>query len=162
MKKLFALVMAVACLAFAASANAAGMIKVGGGIYFDENPIGGMISVDIPVGEGGLAISPFGEVFYKDILKLYNGGVNVIMKRPAGENAKIYFGAGGGFSKVEIDLGIVSASSSEFMADGVAGIEFSVGESMAIFAQGKWIGTFGDAEARNFAAQAGIAFSFGE
>jgi hypothetical protein len=57
-------------------------------------------------------------------------------------------------------------------------LEFGVGEKASIFAQGKWIGTFGgstnvnlagtatplsvDLSLRNFAIEAGVSFSFGE
>jgi hypothetical protein len=165
--KMFVRVLCVSCMVgsmflAAGSASAAGAFKIGGGIYFEETTPGGHISIDIPVGEGSFMISPFADLFHKSELKLYSGGVNILMKKPAGESGQIYYGVGGGFSKVEVTDQGVSVSKTEAMANGVLGFEFSVSDRAAIFLQGKYIATFGDIKARNGAVTAGIAFGFGE
>ena len=164
------------------SVSAAGSFKIGGGMFFDNSIPGGHISIDIPVGEGSFVISPFADIFHKSETKLYGGGINALIKRPAGESSQFYIGGGGGLANVKIEVSAgtatVSASKTGAMANVVAGLEFGVGEKASIFAQGKWIGTFGgstnvnlagtatplpvDLSLRNFAIEAGVSFSFGE
>jgi len=142
----------------AGSASAAGAFKIGAGMFFDNNTPGAHLSIDIPVGEGSFAISPFADIFHKSEQKIYGGGLNFLIKRPVGESSQWYAGVGGGFASVKT----LNGSSSGAMADVVVGLEFGVSEKAAIFSQGKWIGTFGGSSVRNFALQAGVSFGFGE
>ena len=154
-----AIALCVVGLLSVSPAWAGGTFRIGGGVYFDETVPGGHLSIDIPVGGGKFAISPFADIFSKDILKIYGGGVNIMLKREAGEKSTVYFGAGGGVASVDVAK---AGSKTQSMGNAVVGLEFSVGEKASIFVQGKWIGTFGDYELRNFAGQAGVSFSFGE
>jgi hypothetical protein len=182
-------VLVVGCVAgfliFAAGSADAGSFKIGGGMFFDNNIPGAHLSVDIPVGEGSFAISPFADFFHKSESKIYGGGLNALIKKPAGESSTFYFGAGGGLANVKVEASVpgatASASKTSAMANVVAGLEFGVSEKTSIFAQGKWIGTFGGSDAtanvsvagttvtvpidlqiKHFALEAGVAFSFGE
>ena len=182
-------VLVVGCVAgfliFAAGSADAGSFKIGGGMFFDNSIPGAHLSVDIPVGEGSFAISPFADIFHKSESKIYGGGLNALIRKPAGESSTFYIGAGGGLASVKVEASAggatASASKTSGMANVVAGLEFGVSEKAAIFAQGKWIGTFGgssttanvsvggttvavpiDLQIRHFALQAGVSFSFGE
>ncbi len=57
MKKIMLATVAILALS-ASSVWAQGAFRIGGGMYFDDNMPGGSIAVDIPIGEGNLAISP--------------------------------------------------------------------------------------------------------
>jgi len=132
-------------------------------MYFDDNMPGGSIAVDIPIGEGNLAISPYADAFFKSGLKFYNAGASILIKKIDGESANFYFGGGGGFARLDVSVGGLGGALNGFAANGIAGVEFAAGESMNIFVQGKYIIAFGDLDGvRNFAAQAGISIPFGE
>jgi len=187
MKQFFGFLMVVCCV-FTLTADAraeGGTFKIGGGMFFDNNIPGGNLSLDFPIGEGKLALSPFVDVFYKSESKLYDGGLNLLWNFGSGDSGNFYLGAGAGVGYVDIGVGVpgasVSASKTQFAADVVAGFSFGSSESLSFYAQGKWIGVFGggssnatvniaglgtttvpvDLELRNFAVQVGLNVPMG-
>ena len=140
--KRFIGVFVAACCVFDLNTDAqveGGMFKVGGGMFFDNNILGGHFSIDFPIGEGKLAISPFVDVFYKSESKLYDGGLNLIWNFGSVDGSNFYLGAGGGVGYVSVGVpgSSVSASKTQFAADVVAGMSFGSSESMSFYVQGK-------------------------
>ena len=180
MRKLFVLGMALCLLALGAAETDArqATLRIGPGIYLDGSIIGAVGAIDIAVAkEGRVTVGPWVNAFIsKSNSKIAAGGVQLLYKIPAGETAKIFFGAGGGGGQVR---------SGGF--DGIggayaitAGAEAGAGEKLRFFAQVQAMGVFGgeervtlgtgifaipvtvDMNARHIAIGAGIAFNFGE
>ena len=178
----FVLVLAIAVLISCVPASA-GTFRAGGGMFFNDNEPGGSISVDL--GDKGMMLSPYVDLFGKSGSRIFGGGLNLVVKRSGGEQSQLYIGLGGGIASVRMEessSGITgSASKTQAMADFVLGVEFDLRENVGGFVQVKWLGTFGggrvdirgqvegrtvtipdaiDLELRNFAVQAGITVGF--
>ena len=167
-------------------------LKLGAGIHFDEQTPGIGLAYDISASEGLVAFSPFVDFFSKSESRVFGGGLNLVVKRPTGENGIIYFGGGGGIGSVtskrefDVDIGettdrsleTVEASRTQAMVTLLAGLEFATTERASVFLQGKWIGMYsGDPDVirlssgqevapeldiKSFAFQIGLSLNIGQ
>lgn len=167
-------------------------LKLGAGIHLDEQTPGIGLAYDISASEGLVAFSPFVDFFSKSESRVFGGGLNLVVKRPAGENGIIYFGGGGGIGSVtskrefDVDIGdttdqsleTVEASRTQAMVTLLFGLEFATTERASVFLQGKWIGMYsGDPEVirlssgqevapeldiKSFAFQIGLSLNIGQ
>ncbi|MCE2440716.1 MAG: hypothetical protein J4F39_14960 [Candidatus Latescibacteria bacterium] len=167
-------------------------LKLGAGIHFDEQTPGIGLAYDISASEGLVAFSPFVDFFSKSESRVFGGGLNLVVKRPTGENGIIYFGGGGGIGSVtskrefDVDIGettdrsleTVEASRTQAMVILLAGLEFATTERASVFLQGKWIGMYsGDPDVirlssgqevapeldiKSFAFQIGLSLNIGQ
>ena len=167
-------------------------LKLGAGVHFDEQTPGIGLAYDISASEGLVAFSPFVDFFSKSESRVFGGGLNLIVKRPTGEQGIIYFGGGGGIGSVtskrefDVDIGettdqsleTVEASRTQAMVTVLVGLEFTTTERASVFLQGKWIGMYsGDPESirlssgqevapeldvKSFAFQIGLSLNIGQ
>ena len=174
------------------TARAQHALKLGAGVHFDEQTPGIGLAYDISASEGLVAFSPFIDFFTKSENRVFGGGLNLVVKRPAGEKGIIYFGGGGGIGSVtskrefDVDIGdttdrsleTVEASRTQAMVTVLAGLEFATTEAASVFLQGKWIGMYsGDPEVitlssgqevapeldvKSFAFQIGLSLNIGQ
>ena len=107
----------------------------------------------------------------KSSAKVYGGGAQVVIKAPAGESAKVYFGAGGGYGQAK--SGGLDGTGVAYSISG--GVEIGVSEKLTIFGQAQFLGVKGgteritvgnfsrtiDLDANNLSIGAGIAIDFG-
>lgn len=130
-------------------------VKLGAGIIRDNGVPGGMAAVELG------PLSPFVEVFRKSGATTFNVGGNLIFKLPL-PMVKPYGGAGGGISRISGG----GTSKSHGLFDLVAGADVKLPGTAGLFAQVKYLYTFGSGTfvvrpVRDVAFQAGVVFSLG-
>ena len=124
------------------------LVKVGGAVYFGDDPLyGGAIAVDIqtPLLEERLYVSPFADVYAfggdsNSSVKVGAGGVSVLYKAEAGEGVHIYGGVGGGGGQVRFQ----SESKTGGAIAALLGLQYAAHEKVSVFAQGKFLAMLTD------------------
>ena len=106
---------------------------------------GGSLLLDYPVGKGDTFVSPFFDFFSKSGSSIFGAGLNLGLKRPAG-NGSVYFGGGGGYGRIKsegrVAGSVYSASRTQPVFNVFAGLEYNATERMGFFVQGKYIAFF--------------------
>ena len=139
---------------------AEGILRVGGGVFFDGEMPGVCASLDIPLGSSGAAFSPFTDVYFKGGDRVAAFGAKMVFRRAAGQKSWMYLGGGGGFGNVksekrEMDYlpdlqvdQILVAKKTVPMASAVLGMEYASTERTSMFIQGQWIAMLGGSDTK--------------
>ena len=163
MKKLAVFAIAVVmCLGMMAQADAQPTFRVGGGFIFDGSQPGGGVAIDLPMSDKPYGITIAAEYYKKSGVSTVPVRGLAMYQAPAGETANFYFGVGGGLIYSKVSIAGVSASTTKGLASGVAGLKFSVSESMGFYGEVGYDRAVTSGAKNLLSARAGISFGGSE